>query len=139
MAKWAADLSHQGWPECDAVFAWSFYRQGTDEKAADSSDLFLKQTLTDFGDPEMANSAQHASDKGRRLAQLVGERRAPLILDGVKPLQYAPTSPTAGQLKDAGLAALLKDWRPIVAACAWLPPAIPFRTCRRTGTRPCAR
>ena len=31
-----------------------------------------------------------------------------LILDGLEPLQYTPTSPTPGQLKDTGLAALLK-------------------------------
>ena len=30
------------------------------------------------------------------------------ILDGVEPLQYAPTSPTPGEIKDQGLAALLK-------------------------------
>ena len=108
VAKWAADLAHQGWPGCEAVFAWSFYHQGTDEKTADSSDLFLKEALTAFGDPAMAESSQGAFDKGRRLAQLVGERRALLILDGVEPLQYAPTSPTPGELKDSGLAALLK-------------------------------
>ena len=108
VAKWAADLAHRGWPGCEAVFAWSFYHQGSDEKTADSSDLFLKEALTVFGDPALANSAQGAFEKGRRLAQLVGERRALLILDGLEPLQYAPTSPTRGELKDAGLAALLK-------------------------------
>ena len=56
----------------------------------------------------MAGSAQGAFEKGQRLAQLVGERRALLILDGLEPLQYAPTSPTPGELKDQGLAALLK-------------------------------
>ena len=56
----------------------------------------------------MAGSAQGAFDKGRRLAQLVGERRALLILDGLEPLQYAPTSPMPGELKDQGIAALLK-------------------------------
>lgn len=35
-------------------------------------------------------------------------RRSLLILDGLEPLQYAPTSPTPGQLKDQGIAALLK-------------------------------
>ena len=108
VAKWAADLAHRGWPGCEAVFAWSFYHQGSDEKTADSSDLFLNEALTVFGDPALANSAQGAFDKGRRLAQLVGERRALLILDGLEPLQYAPASPTRGELKDAGLAALLK-------------------------------
>ncbi|MGH8507854.1 MAG: SEFIR domain-containing protein [Gammaproteobacteria bacterium] len=108
VAKWAADLAHQDWPGCDAVFAWSFYSQGTREQTAASSDAFLKEALSFFGDAEMAASAQGAFDKGRRLARLVGERRALLILDGVEPLQYAPTSPTPGELKDQGLAALLK-------------------------------
>ena len=108
VAKWAAELAHQDWPGCDAVFAWSFYSQGTREQTAASSDVFLKEALTFFGDPAMAGSAQGAFDKGRRLAQLVGERRALLILDGLEPLQYAPTSPTPGELKDQGLAALLK-------------------------------
>jgi tetratricopeptide (TPR) repeat protein len=108
VAKWVADLAHQDWPGCDAVFAWSFYSQGTREQAAASSDSFLKEALTVFGDPALAGSAQGAFDKGRRLAQLVGERRTLLILDGLEPLQYAPTSPTPGELKDQGLAALLK-------------------------------
>lgn len=108
VAKWAAELAAQDWPECDAVFAWSFYRQGTGEQLAASSDLFLTEALTFFGDADMAKSSAGAFDKGRRLAQLVGERRTLLILDGVEPLQYAPTSPTPGELKDQGLAALLK-------------------------------
>ena len=108
VAKWAAELAAENWPGCDAAFAWSFYSQGTREQMAASSDLFLKEALTFFGDPEMANSAQGAFDKGRRLAQLVGERRALLILDGLEPLQYAPTSPTPGELKDQGVSALLK-------------------------------
>jgi len=95
-------------PGCDAVFAWSFYSQGTRVQIAVSSDLFLKEALTFFGDAAIASSAQGAFDKGRRLAQLVGERRALLILDGLEPLQYAPTSPTPGELKDQGLGALLK-------------------------------
>ncbi|MDA1049984.1 MAG: DUF4062 domain-containing protein [Planctomycetota bacterium] len=108
VAKWAAELAHENWPGCDAVFAWSFYSQGTREQVAASSDLFLKEALVFFGDAELANSAQGAFDKGRRLAQLVGQQRALLILDGLEPLQYSPTSPTPGELKDQGIAALLK-------------------------------
>lgn len=106
VAKWAADLAHNDWPGCEAVFAWSFYSQGISESA--SSDLFLAAALTFFGDAEMAGSAQHASNKGRRLAQLVSEKRALLILDGVEPLQYPPMPPMDGKLKDDGIAALLK-------------------------------
>lgn len=108
VAKWAADIAAQDWPGCDVVFAWSFYSQGTREQVAASSDLFLAEALNFFGDEAMAGSNQGAFEKGRRLAQLVGERRSLLILDGLEPLQYAPTSPTAGELKDQGIAALLK-------------------------------
>ncbi|HXJ40968.1 MAG TPA: ATP-binding protein, partial [Bryobacteraceae bacterium] len=106
VAKWAVDLAFQNWPECDAVLAWSFYSQGTREQV--SSELFLNRALAFFGDTGMASSAAGAFDKGRRLAQLAGERRALLILDGLEPLQYAPTSPTPGELKDQGIDALLK-------------------------------
>ncbi len=108
VAKWAAGLAFEDWPGCDVALAWSFYSQGTREQVAASSDVFLKEALTIFGDPEMAASAQGAFEKGRRLAQLVGQRRALLILDGLEPLQYAPTSPTPGELKDQGIQALLR-------------------------------
>ena len=107
VAKWATALAHQDWPGCDAALAWSFYSQGTREQTAVSADLFLNEALRFFGDAAMAQSAQGAFDKGRRVAQLVAERRALLILDGLEPLQYAPTSPTPGELKDQGIAALL--------------------------------
>ena len=111
VAKWAAELATKDWPGCDAAFAWSFYSQGTRERLAASSDLFLKEALTFFGDDadkQFANGSAGAFEKGQRLAHLVGQRRNLLILDGLEPLQYAPTSPTPGQLKDQGIAALLK-------------------------------
>lgn len=108
VSKWVAALAHQGWPGCTAVFAWSFYSQGTREQTASSSELFLNEALRFFGDPALAASAQGGIEKARRLAQLVGAQRTLLILDGVEPLQYAPTSPTPGQLRDAALSTLLK-------------------------------
>lgn len=111
VAKWAAELAAQDWPGCDAAFAWSFYSQGTREQLAASSDLFLKEALTFFGDDAdkaFAASPAGAFEKGQRLARIVGQRRSLLILDGLEPLQFAPTSPTPGQLKDQGIAALLK-------------------------------
>jgi tetratricopeptide (TPR) repeat protein len=111
VAKWVAALAGQGWPGCDAAFAWSFYSQGTRELVAASSDLFLKEALTFFGDErdkEFAASPAGAFEKGQRLARIVGQRRCLLMLDGLEPLQYAPTSPTPGRLKDQGMAALLK-------------------------------
>lgn len=107
VAKWTATMAHQHWPGCEIAFAWSFYSQGTREQTAVSSDMFLAEALAFFGDATMAASAASSYDKGRRLAQLVGERRSLLILDGLEPLQYAPTSPTPGKLKDQGVASLL--------------------------------
>lgn len=108
VAKWAAELAHAGWAGCDAVFAWSFYSQGTREQTAASSDLFLAEALRFFGDAALAQSNQSGMDKARRLAQLVAGRRTLLILDGLEPLQYAPTSPTPGELRDTAMAVLLK-------------------------------
>jgi tetratricopeptide (TPR) repeat protein len=108
VAKWAIGLEAKQWPACDAVLAWSFYSQGTKEQSQASSDVFLKFALMFFGDHAMANSAQGAYDKGKRLAQLIGERRVLLILDGLEPLQYPTTSPLSGQLKDQGISVLLK-------------------------------
>jgi len=107
-AKWAADLAYEGWPGCDAAFAWSFYSQGTSEKTQASSDTFLAEALRFFGDEETAGSARSGYEKAKRLAHLVGEKRALLILDGVEPLQYPPGPPMDGKLKDDGMAALLK-------------------------------
>jgi hypothetical protein len=111
VAKWAAELATQDWPGCDGAFAWSFYSQGTRDQLAADSDLFLKAALDFFGDDTdkaFAASNVGAFEKGQRLARLVGQRRSLLILDGLEPLQYAPTSPTPGELKDQGVAALLK-------------------------------
>ena len=111
VAHWAVKLSAQNWPGCAAAFAWSFYDQGTHDQSAASSDVFLKEALTFFGDDRdqaFAASPAGAFEKGQRLARIVGERKSLLILDGLEPLQYAPTSPTPGELRDQGLVALLK-------------------------------
>jgi hypothetical protein len=114
VAKWAAELAARDWPGCDAAFAWSFYSQGAREQVASSSDLFLKEALTFFGDDpdkEFAASSAGAFEKGQRLARIVGQRRSLLILDGLEPLQYS-TSATVfkpGELKDQAIAKLLKD------------------------------
>ena len=75
------------------VRALSFFSEGRAEE---------KESKT------FAASNVGAFKKGQRLARIVGQRRSPLILDGFQPLQYAPTSPTPGQLKDQNIAALLK-------------------------------
>lgn len=111
VANWTTKLSHRGWPGCDAAFAWSFFSQGSREQFASSSDLFLKEAITFFGDErdkEFAASSAGAYEKGQYLARIVGQRSNLLILDGLEPLQYAPTSPMRGELKDPGISVLLK-------------------------------
>lgn len=107
VARWMAIQAGRGWPGCGAAFGWSFYSQGTREQSNTSGDLFVREALQFFGGEAAANSALAAHDKGRKLATLVAARRALLVLDGLEPLQYPPSSPLAGQLKDPALAALL--------------------------------
>ena len=108
VANWLAQRADEAWAGCDAAFAWSFFSQGT-RTAASSSDQFLAEALTFFGDADTANSAQSAADKARKLARLVGAKRAILVLDGVEPLQYPPGPPHDGCLVDEGLSRLLRD------------------------------
>lgn len=107
LAHWLVQLAAQGWPECDAVFAWSFYDQRTDVQHAPSSDAFFTAALRFFGDAVTAEEHASAPDQARRLANLVGSQRTLLILDGIETLQYAPTSPMKGGLRDAALLELL--------------------------------
>jgi tetratricopeptide (TPR) repeat protein len=89
----------------ERVYGWSFYSQGTSERAA-SADLFIDQALRSFGDTEPTQGSPW--DKGERLAQLIRQTRTLLILDGLEPLQHPP-GPQEGRLKDAALAALLVE------------------------------
>lgn len=106
VADWAVRQQVNGWPDCEAAFAWSFYSQGTRDQYAGDSDLFLANALDFFGAP--AKEGEGAVEKAKRLARLIGEKRALLILDGLEPLQYPPTWSPPGELKDDAMAALLK-------------------------------
>ena len=104
---WQAGLAPHDYDGAD-YFDWSFYSQGTREQGAASADSFIAAALAFFGDPGMAKSATSPWYKGARLAELIGQRRCLLVLDGLEPLQHPPASPLAGQLKDPALTALLK-------------------------------
>jgi tetratricopeptide (TPR) repeat protein len=107
VANWLASLASENWPSCDAVFAWSFNDQGSQDENVNSSELFLTESLTFFGDREMAQSAKSSVEKGKRLAQLVCEKRAILILDGIEALQVSPASSSAGGMRETGLLVFL--------------------------------
>jgi tetratricopeptide (TPR) repeat protein len=102
--RWLAGMRDDGWRGAEQVYAWSFYSQGTDRLG--SSDEFFSEALRRFGDKEPPPVSPWA--KGERLAALVREKRALLVLDGVEPLQWGP-GVQEGKLKDPALDALLKE------------------------------
>ena len=105
VATWMAELALKNWRGAARVFDWSFYSQGTREQSAASADTFMAEALRAFGDPDPMLGSPW--DRGARLAGLVSKSRCLLVLDGLEPLQHPP-GPMEGQLKDAGLSALLK-------------------------------
>jgi hypothetical protein len=107
VARWVAErMVARGWEGVDRYFDWSFYDQGTKEQSQASADFFIAAALEFFGDPDPQQGSPW--DRGERLARLVAKQRTLLILDGVEPLQYPPTSPQAGEFKDQALEALLQ-------------------------------
>ena len=111
VVEWMARMARDGWRGIGRVFDWSFHSQGTREQGAVSADNFIVAALEFFGGEKegkkLANSPASLWDKGARLAQLIGQRRNLLVLDGLEPLQYPP-GPVAGKVRDPALEALLK-------------------------------
>ncbi|MEM9555124.1 MAG: hypothetical protein AAGC60_12790 [Acidobacteriota bacterium] len=107
VATWAARLARKNYDGAD-VFDWSFYSQGSRDQSSASGDRFIDRALRFFGDESMADSARSAWEKGARLAELVARRKTLLVLDGLEPLQHGEKSPLSGELKDPGVAALLR-------------------------------
>jgi hypothetical protein len=106
-ARWVVDrIAQRGWKGVDRYFDWSFYSQGTKEQSQASADFFIAAALAFFGDHDP--QAGSPWERGERLARLVAQHRTLLILDGVEPLQYPPTSPQAGEFKDQAMTALLQ-------------------------------
>jgi hypothetical protein len=112
VAHWAArQLAEPEHGTIDAYFDWSFYSQGTftesdsfHARKAVSADLFFKAALEFFGDPQLASSAASSTRKAERLAQLVGNCRSLVTLDGLESLQDS----TTGELLDDGVRVLLR-------------------------------
>jgi hypothetical protein len=103
--QWLNGLGQGGFRGAKRVFAWSFYKHGSGERA-ESAEEFFKEALRWFGDPDP--EAGTATQKSERLVDLVRQQRALLVLDGLEPLQYPP-GPQGGRLKDQALAVLLKE------------------------------
>ncbi len=89
------------------VYAWSAYSQGSADNRIANADEFIATALGFFGHDLAREPIKDPVDRGRRLAQLVGERRTLMILDGLEPLQDAPHV-NDGRLRDRALAEFIK-------------------------------
>ena len=101
---WTEQMDEDNYRGAEAVYAWSFYSQGTSERVT-SADLFIAATLEFFGDPDPQKGS--AWDRGERLADLVAKQRTLLLLDGMEPLQSGYDF-DRGEIKDPALKTLLE-------------------------------
>jgi len=101
--EWLRRMRDDGWRGAGRVFVHSFYSQGSERYNA-SSEVFFEEALAHFGHP--GPPLKDPNQKGRTLAQLVGEQRGLLVLDGIEPLQHPPAF-DQGRLKDPALQSLL--------------------------------
>lgn len=101
--EWLKRLQADSYRGAEAVLGWSFYSQGSKERAT-SADEFLNWALSKLG---LTVESQNADAKGEAIADALAKRRVLLVLDGVEPLQHGPGTQT-GLLKDLGLRALLR-------------------------------
>jgi hypothetical protein len=111
--EWLKRMRAENYRGAETVLGWSFYSQGTKERAT-SADSFLDWAVEKLGAAPKANSGPA---KGEAIAEAMMRRRALLVLDGVEPLQHGPDG-QQGLLKDPGLRELLRRF-------AATPPAEP--------------
>ena len=102
---WLERLAKDNYRGARRVFAWSFYSQGTSERAT-SADQFINAALEWFGDEHPMMGSPW--DKGERLAQLARREKTLLLLDGMEPLQ-SPPAYERGKVKDPALATLVEE------------------------------
>jgi hypothetical protein len=101
--EWLKLLQTGNYRGAEAVLGWSFYSQGTKERAT-SAEQFLNWAVNRLG---IVLDTTSAAAKGEAIAEAMMRGRVLLVLDGVEPLQHGP-GPQVGQLKDLGLRALLR-------------------------------
>jgi tetratricopeptide (TPR) repeat protein len=110
--EWLKQMQAEQYCGAEAVLGWSFYSQGSKERAT-SSDEFLNWTIERLG---IRINTTSAPAKGEVIAEALARRRVLLVLDGCEPLQHG-LGTQQGELKDLGLRALLRRF-------AAMPPAV---------------
>jgi hypothetical protein len=109
--EWLKILQVDNYRGAEAVLGWSFYSQGTKERAT-SAEQFLSWAMEKL---DISLETTSASAKGEAIAEALAQRRVLLVLDGCEPLQHG-LDKQQGELKDQGLRALLRRF-------ASMPPA----------------
>jgi hypothetical protein len=101
--EWLTRLHAENYRGAEVVLGWSFYSQGTRERAT-SAEQFLDWALEKLG---IKLNTKSASAKGEAIAEAMMTRCVLLVLDGCEPLQHG-LDKQHGELKDQGLRALLR-------------------------------
>jgi hypothetical protein len=109
--EWLKRMQADHYRGAEAVLGWSFYSQGSKERAT-SAEPFLNWALDKLG---IKLETTSAPAKGEAIAEALARRRVLLVLDGCEPLQHG-LGTQQGELKDLGLRALLRRF-------AAMPPA----------------
>jgi hypothetical protein len=109
--EWLKRMQVDNYRGTEAVLGWSFYSQGSKERAT-SAEPFLNWALDKL---DIRIETTNAPAKGEAIAEALAQRRVLLVLDGCEPLKHG-LGPQQGELKDLGLRALLRRF-------AAMPPA----------------
>jgi serine/threonine protein kinase len=102
---WLRHMAAEHYCSAELVFGWSFYKQGSSGDTS-SADDFLHAALAWFGDSDPRIGTPW--EKGERLAHLIAQRRALVVLDGLEPLQNPP-GPQEGRVREPSLQAFLRE------------------------------
>ena len=105
LRTFANELLAAGGGGASRIYGWSAYSQGSGEQKRADADSFISKALGDFG--WQGELPKDPVERGRALAKLIQKERVLLLLDGLEPLQDAP-SINKGRFKDKGLAELVK-------------------------------
>ncbi|MDO8398983.1 MAG: toll/interleukin-1 receptor domain-containing protein [Bradyrhizobium sp.] len=101
--EWLNRMRADSYRKAETVLGWSFYSQGTKERAT-SAEVFLNWTIDKLG---IKIETTSSTAKAEAIAEALTKRRVLLVLDGCEPLQHG-LDKQQGELKDQGLRALLR-------------------------------
>lgn len=86
VSRWRSEMIDARGNGAEIIFDWSFHSQGNINNRPVSADLFFDEAFKWFGVEE---GGDRIVEKGEKLALLVRQKRALVILDGMEALQYS--------------------------------------------------